>query len=282
MTGPILLDGRALAMRRAPALARRARQVTARRGRAPRAALVAFADDDAPRFIARKTQAAEAAGVEVLQEIMPRDAGTDRVVGRIRHLSGQTLDGIFLEFPFPDDVDVDAAIDSLPPALDIDTMTPMRARSFLADGTGQPPITVEAALVLLDAFGVDVEGLGGAIVADPSPFTEMFRAALMRRGARIGPLLSPDDDLASRLRDARLVVASAARPGVIRSADLAAGAVVIDAGYFNPNGRGDVDTSSGVDHLRAIAPVPGAIGPMTVSMLVQRIIEFAERGSPTG
>jgi methylenetetrahydrofolate dehydrogenase (NADP+)/methenyltetrahydrofolate cyclohydrolase len=106
----------------------------------------------------------------------------------------------------------------------------------------------------------------------------MFREELTRRGARMGDVLALDDAHASAvLSDAGLVVVSVGKPGAVDATGLARGAVAIDVGYFNPGGRGDVrgDTS----HLSAIAPVPGGIGPMTVSMLIERTILFAEHNA---
>ena len=84
---------------------------------------------------------------------------------------------------------------------------------------------------------------------------------------------------ADAARDAQLVVVTAARPGLVRAVDHAEGAVVIDVGYYNAGGRGDVDVTGGTAHLRALAPVPGGIGPATIAMLVERVIEFAEGSS---
>jgi methylenetetrahydrofolate dehydrogenase (NADP+)/methenyltetrahydrofolate cyclohydrolase len=78
------------------------------------------------------------------------------------------------------------------------------------------------------------------------------------------------------LAECRLVVVSAAHPGIVSAGWLAPDAVAIDAGYFNEGGVGDIDVSDGFGHLRALAPVPGGIGPMTISMLIERVIERAE------
>ncbi len=74
----------------------------------------------------------------------------------------------------------------------------------------------------------------------------------------------------------RLVVVAAGRPGAVSAQAMAPGTVAIDLGYHNTGGRGDIDTTGGFDHLRAIAPVPGGIGPMTVSVLIERTIAAAE------
>lgn len=276
VTGPLLLDGRALARARAADLARRVDAVTAIRGHPPRLALVAFApEDETPPFIGRKLRACEAVGVEAVPKVLPEHVGSPSARELVEGLAELRLDGIFLEFPFPDHIDAHNVVEGVPQDLDVDVMTAGRTRRYLDHDDGQPPVTVEAALALLDAYDIELEGLDGVIVADASPFAEMFRKAFARRGARMRPL-QPPESAAKRVGDSQLVVSAAARPALLRSDGLAAGAVVIDAGYFNSGGRGDIDTSPGVEHLRALAPVPGAIGPMTVSMLVQRVIEFAE------
>ncbi|HEX6939925.1 MAG TPA: hypothetical protein VF158_10975 [Longimicrobiales bacterium] len=97
------------------------------------------------------------------------------------------------------------------------------------------------------------------------------------RGARIGPIVAPGaPDLAVPLGAARPVVAAPA-PGPVRADAWAAGPIAIDAGYYNPGGRGEFDASGVVARLAAFAPVPGGIGSMTVAMLVERVVEFSER-----
>ena len=276
MTGvatPQLLDGRAFAARRAPEQSRRAEQLRAERGRAPLVWLVGFGveDDVVPTFIARKLRACEAVGVHAVPRILGPRATTDAVIAAI-DAAPAGADALFVEFPYPDGVDGDAVAAAIPARLDVDVMSPARVEAYRA-GVGEPPVTVLAALGLLDDGGIDVAGMEGVVVADPSPFSEMFATALARRGARMTRVAPAD---AGRARAAQLVVAAAARPGIVRADELAAGAVVIDVGYFNPGGRGDVDTRGGTSHLRALAPVPGGIGPSTIAMLVERVIDFAE------
>lgn len=277
MSRPLILDGRAVARAREPELGRRAAAVAAVRGHPPRLALVAFnTTSDPPPFIARKLRACERVGLEAVSKILPSGISTHQARAAVETLARQPLDGIFLEFPFPGHIDAEELIEAVPAELDIDVMTAARTRRYLEGIRGEPPVTVEAALALLDAYAVDVTGLEGVLVAENSPFAEMFNEAFVRKGARMRSQQAPEQ-ARSAVRDAELVVSAAAHPGLLRSDELAPGAVVIDAGYFNEGGHGDVDTGHGVEHLRALAPVPGAIGPMTISMLLQRVIEHAER-----
>lgn len=278
----MILDGTALARARAPELAVRGRRVAELRGRRPRLLLVAFADaaGGAP-FVARKVRACAAAGVDVLPLLFPFGTSSpeaEHALGAL--LESEVVDAVFLEFPFPEGVDGEALTALVPAAADVDIMTAGRVTQYFADPDAPPPLTVSAGLVLLDGHGVDIRGRAGVVVGEGTPFSRMFREALVRRGARMHPLVSPQESgWLPVVQGAELVVAAASAPGMLRGTALSPGAIVLDAGYFNPGGRGDVDTADGIGHLGAIALVPGGIGPMTVSVLVERVIAFAERGS---
>ncbi len=166
----------------------------------------------------------------------------------------------------------------IPPAVDVDVMSPERVTGVLNGVERLPPVTVSAALALIDAHDVRVAGRRGLVIAEPSDFAAMFRLAFVRCGVQMLPLIRPaETTLHERLREVTVVIAAAGIPGSVRANQLAPGTVAIDVGYFNPGGRGDIDINERIAHLDAIAPVPGSIGPMTVSCLVERTILFAER-----
>jgi predicted GNAT superfamily acetyltransferase/5,10-methylene-tetrahydrofolate dehydrogenase/methenyl tetrahydrofolate cyclohydrolase len=276
-----MLDGAGLAQLRVARLAARAATVARRRGRPPCLALLAFGDagGETP-WVARKLAACRAVGVEVRTRVLPTTCDTAEARRGLDALVGAgtaAVDGVFVQVPFPPGVDGDSFVGGIPPAADLDVMGPRAVARFLSDPEAEPPLTVSAALALLDAYEVPVAGLAGVVVGLESDFHRMFREALVRRGARMAPLVDPDaDELARAVREAELVVLSAGRAGIVRADALAPGAIVVDAGYFNAGGRGDLDADPGVDHLGALASVPGGVGPMTVSILIERVIERAE------
>ncbi|MGH7503918.1 MAG: tetrahydrofolate dehydrogenase/cyclohydrolase catalytic domain-containing protein [Longimicrobiales bacterium] len=278
--GPLILDGIRLASERRFRLRERAERVTRRRDRAPCLALVAFGNAGRAPHVQRKIESAHAAGVVAVPLIVPASASTDDALQKMHDgIASRSWDGVFLQFPFPDSVDGDRLAASIPEHADVDVMTPAGIRRYLGDETADPPVTVAAGLALLDAYDVPVAAADGVVIAEPGPFATMFREALVRRSAGMRPVLEPER-AAGNIGGAELVIVAAARPGFLPAQAIPAGAVVIDAGYFNPGGRGDVDASGGMDHLRAIARVPGGIGPMTVSMLIERVIQYAERPEP--
>lgn len=276
---PLILDGRALARERAPHLEGRARTVEEARGAPPRLFLLAFEGPggEVP-WVAEKLRACEDAGVEVRTLILRRGLDTrDARTAFEEAVADARADGVFVQFPFPADIAGEVLAGAIPPEADIDVMNPRSVREFLAGREPMPPLTVAATLTLLEAHRIRLPGRTGLVIGDTTPFNCMFREALGRRGART-VLVSPDSpELTARLAESTLVVTSAARPGMVRSGSLAPGSIVVDGGYFNPGGVGDVDLSDGADHLEALAPVPGGIGPMTVSALVEAVIVRAER-----
>ncbi len=275
---PLILDGRLLAERRLPALRDRASRVRDLRGTPPRLLLVAFAGADgrAP-WVSRKVRAGAEAGVDVRPLVLPADTETQGAAAALdRAVSDSRPDAILLQVPFPPDIDLDVLVAAVPPEADVDVMRPARFQAFMAGRLDRPPATVAAVLALLEDGPVDVRGRAGVVIGEEMPFTAMLREALARRGARVIIVPAESGELEERLADATLVVTFVNRVGAVRSSDLASGAVVIDGGYFNPGGRGDLDVSEGVDHLEALAPVPGGVGPMTVSVLLEGVIVAAE------
>lgn len=275
----LILDGAGLARRRQPMIAERAAAVRTRRGYAPSFILFAFGDEQghAPH-VSRKQRMGVEAGVDVTPLIVPPRTQTGDAIARLRSLmASRPFDGIFLQFPFSDSIDGHALADVVPVELDVDIMTPERTARYMNGTEYLPPVTVSAVLLLLEDYDVSIEGRRGIVIADDHPFSRMLHAALARRGADMRDLIDPAaPDLDMHVRAAELVVVSAATPGLVQATSIAPGAVAIDVGYFNPGGRGDIDLSGGIDHLAAICPVPGGIGPMTISALLERVVLFAE------
>lgn len=277
---PLILDGHALARKRLPALRERAAGVRAARGSAPRLLLLAFAERGgrAP-WVEGKVRAGVEAGVEVRPLVL--SAGLDAYAARaaLERARGDVRpDAIFLQLPFPPAVDPGVLTAAVPPEADVDAMTPERFGAFMAGRSGRPPATVAAILALLVEGEVALDGREGVVVGEAGPFTSMLREALTRLGARMEVMPPGSGELSGRLSSSTLVVTSASRSGALSSGALAPGSVVVDGGYFNPGGLGDVDLSDGVDHLEALAPVPGGVGPMTVSALLEGVIALAEDG----
>lgn len=272
----VILDGRALSQDREAALRLRSAEIVRVRGRAPRLLILAFADEEGePPWVRGKQAACRAVGIEVEAVVLPRGVDTTEALARFHdRLRTARADAVFVQFPFPTGLDGDALAEAIPPEADIDLMHPDRVRNYLAGGAAAPPLTVRAILALLDAHGVTLADQPTSVLARGTPFDHMLAEALRRRGARVH--MGARDTSDARVAASRIVITGLSESGSVSGTHLPPGAVVVDGGYFNPGGRGDVDVSGGVEHLRALAPVPGGIGPMTVSLLLEAVVERAE------
>jgi len=279
---PQVLDGSALSGRRAPRLRERALAVEVTRGARPRLLLVAF-EEDAGRapWIPGKLRACADAAVEVRTLVLPSHVTPGRARAHFAsELATSSADGVFVQFPFPRGFDGDLISAMIPADADIDLMRPQSVLEFLDGARSDPPLTVVAALELLRAHGISVQGHSALVVGERTRFNRMLEESLARGGADVDVVSAGSRNLTARLGASTLVVTSAATPGAVRSHDLAPGSIVVDGGYFNPGGAGDVDIARGIEHLSAFAPVPGGVGPMTVSALVEAVVSSAEASGP--
>ena len=261
-------------------MAERAGAVLAATDSPPKLLLAAFPDRyGGVPFAARKERACEKAGVTLDRLILDPASGEEEARTALgMAVQREAPDGVLLQWPIPLGVNEPTLAGNIPLETDIDVMGPEAVRGYFDSADRKPPLTVSAALALLDANGVDLSGRQGVLVGPSSPFNRMFCEAMERRGAGPTRLAAADrPDLASHLARAELVIGSSGKPGLIRTGSLRAGAVVVDGGYANPGRLGDLDLSDGVAHLDAVIPVPGGLGPMTVSVMVEEVILRAEK-----
>jgi methylenetetrahydrofolate dehydrogenase (NADP+) / methenyltetrahydrofolate cyclohydrolase len=275
---PITLDGSRLAARQAAGIAGGAAAVLTRRGRAPCLLLMAAADEHGRvPHVRVKLRACAAAGIEAVPLIVGTAASTaDAESALSAALAASRPDAVFVQLPLPAGIREDVITSTIPAELDVDIMSPVRVHRYMVTPGEMPALTISAALLLLNAHDVSIVGLRGVIVAERSAFSLMLVEELSRRGALMAPLVEPSAGAEeSRVRRAELVIAAAGQPGLLHTGMLARGCIALDMGYFNEGGRGDIDTSPGIEHLAAIMPVPGGVGPMTVSVLLERVVHFS-------
>lgn len=274
-----LLDGRELARRLR-------REVAARLARArgggdapviPTLGLVAAETHPGTRrFVALKERAFRGSGLAVRARLLPADTDTGAVRDALAGLAGDAdVHGLFLQYPLPPGVDVEACLAGIPPEQDVDASGPA-ARALLREG--RPlflPGTPAAVLRLLDASGADLVARGVTLVAGEDPVGEATALLLRHRGVAVHVVGSDARDVATAVGRASVVVASAGRPGAVRGSWIADGAVAVDAGYHHPGGAGDIHPPPDPARLEAWAPARGGVGPLTVAQLMANTLDAA-------
>lgn len=273
-----LMSGTELAKAIVVNAAERAAEFTRRTGTQPCLATVLVGDDPASAtYVRMKQNRSRKAGIASRHVELPASTTTAELVSTIKDLSDDpSVHGILLQHPVPDQIDERAAFEAIDPAKDVDGVT---MHSFAAMSFGEQGFrscTPGGILRLLDHYQVDPSGKHAVVIGRSPILGKPVAMLLLARNATVTICHSRTRDLPEIVRTADIVVAAVGRPEFVRGDWLKPGAVVVDAGY-NEGNVGDVAFDEAAEHAGLITPVPGGVGPMTISLLLEQTVDAAER-----
>jgi methylenetetrahydrofolate dehydrogenase (NADP+) / methenyltetrahydrofolate cyclohydrolase len=279
-----IIDGKALANRVRSRIADDVARLAAEFGVVPGlAAVLVGADPASQTYVGMKHRATEAAGMRSRQVLLPEDTTQTDLLAMVDALNADDeIDGILVQLPLPSHLDAREVQRRVAPEKDVDALNPVTA-GLLANG--EPTFlacTPAGVLALLDEAGVDCAGAEVVIVGRSTlvgrPLSIML--TLKGRDATVTVAHSRTRDLAEVCRRAEVLVVAAGQRGLVTADMVRPGAVVIDVGTNRTeDGRlvGDVDFDTVAEVAGAITPVPGGVGPMTVTMLLENTLTAARR-----
>ncbi|HEX3477775.1 MAG TPA: bifunctional methylenetetrahydrofolate dehydrogenase/methenyltetrahydrofolate cyclohydrolase FolD [Kofleriaceae bacterium] len=277
----IHIDGKAIAARVRAEVAGAAAGLRAR-GIAPTLAVVLVGDDPASAvYVRNKTRAAREAGVDVRDHKLPATTTQAELEVLIAGLNADPIvDGILVQLPLPAPLDADAVICALDPDKDVDGLHPM-SLGLLAQGKpGFVPCTPSGCMRLLAEVGAELSGARAVVVGRSLLVGKPIALLLASASATVTLCHSRTRDLADEVRRADVVVAAVGRPELVRGDWIRPGAVVLDVGINRTaDGKlvGDVEFAAAAARARAITPVPGGVGPMTIACLLENTVRAARR-----
>ncbi len=278
MSGAQLIDGKAAAARLRGEVASAAVELRGR-GIAPTLAVVLVGDDPASAvYVRSKTKAAREANVDVRDHKLAASTKQDELLALVRELNADpAVDGILVQLPLPAHIDSDLIIRSIDPAKDVDGLHPM-SLGFLAQG--RPTLvscTPKGCMRLLADLGVPLAGARAVVIGRSVLVGKPVAYLLANANATVTMCHSRTKDLAAEVKRAEIVVAAVGKAEMIRGEWIADGAVVIDVGINRVDGKliGDVEFAVAAQRARAITPVPGGVGPMTIACLLENTVEAA-------
>jgi methylenetetrahydrofolate dehydrogenase (NADP+)/methenyltetrahydrofolate cyclohydrolase len=217
---------------------------------------------------------------------LPATAQADEVSDIIVRLNNdRRCHGIILQLPLPRHLPGEALIEMIDPEKDVDGLTPTNLGRLMAGRPGFVPATPAGIVELLVRYSIPIAGRRVVIVGRGELVGKPLANLLLLRGERgdatVTVCHTQTKDLSRFCLDAEILIVAAGRPGLITGAMVSSGVVVIDAGINRTeNGIvGDVDFESVAAKARAISPVPGGVGPMTVAMLLANTVQAAKRNS---
>ena len=280
-----LLDGNALGQKLRAGFKQRAEELAAQ-GVRPGLAVILVGEDPASQvYVRNKVNACEQAGFHSVKCTFAPDVEPQVVLAKIAELNADpAIHGILVQLPLPRQFDADAVLDAIAAEKDVDGF---RAENVGALMQGQPcfiPCTPYGVMKFFEDAGITLKGKEAVVVGRSNIVGKPMAMLLLHAGATVTICHSQTRDLAEHCRRADILVAAVGRPRMITGDMVKPGAVVIDVGINRLQdgpeaGKlcGDVDFASVKDVAAFITPVPGGVGPMTITMLLANTLESAER-----
>lgn len=277
-----LIDGRAVAEEVTARVADETRRLKAETGTTPGLAVVLVGDDPASHvYVGAKGKKAGEIGFHSVQHTLPEATDERTLLALVEGLNRDpAIHGILVQFPLPAHIDRTRVIETIAPEKDADGLHPMNAGRLASGIAGAMVPCTPAGCIVLARRGVggDLTGLNAVVVGRSNLVGRPVTQLLLNENCTVTIAHSRTRDLAATVRTGDIVVAAVGRPELVRGDWIKPGAVVIDVGMNRipapERGAGktrlvgDVAFAEAAAHARAITPVPGGVGPMTIAMLM--------------
>ena len=276
-----LINGTALSQQIRADVARRAAALTAR-GVKPGLAVILVGDDPASAvYVRNKVKACAEAGFHSVLEKYDASLPESDLLARIQALNADpAIHGILVQMPLPRHIHPQRVIETISTAKDVDGYSVQSAGDLMAGLPGFRPCTPYGCMKLIESTGVSLRGKHAVVIGRSNTVGKPMALLLLQANATVTICHSATPDLGLHTRQADVVVAAVGRRNTVTADMVKPGAIVIDVGMNrNDEGKlcGDVDFA-GVSAVAGwITPVPGGVGPMTITMLLVNTLESAER-----
>jgi methylenetetrahydrofolate dehydrogenase (NADP+)/methenyltetrahydrofolate cyclohydrolase len=275
-----VIDGKALAARLRAKVAEDVAAFAAEHGRPPGLATVLVGDDPASAvYIGGKQKATREVGMAGFDHRLPADVSREDVIALLRDLNADpAVNGILVQLPVPGHLDGVELTGLVDPRKDVDGLTPISAGLLALGREGLRSCTPTGVMDLLAEVDTELEGAEAVVIGRSNLFGKPMAQLLLQANATVTVCHSRTRDLPAVARRADVLIAAVGRAEMVRGDWIKPGAVVIDVGMNREEGRllGDVAFAEAVEVARAITPVPGGVGPMTIACLLRNTLQAAK------
>ena len=276
-----IIDGTAIAKETRAQWKVRA-EALAQRGVTPGLAVVLVGDNPASRiYVRNKIKACAENGLHSELHEFPATVLQELVLSRIEALAvDPRIHGILVQLPLPAHFDNSAVLDAIPVEKDVDGLHLYNLGALVVGDTVFPPCTPYGVMCLLDYLRIPIEGQNAVVVGRSNIVGKPMALMLLARSATVSICTSKTRDLSQYTLLADILVVATGKPRLVTGTMVKPGAAVIDVGMNRlPDGKlvGDVDFDSVKQRAGWITPVPGGVGPMTITMLLANTVQAAER-----
>ena len=281
-----IIDGKAIAAEMREELSRDTAKLIAQ-GVTPGLAVVLVGEDPASRvYVSMKEKACATTGIFSAEYKLPADTRETELLELIAKLNAdQRIDGILVQLPLPDHIDEAKILEAISPNKDVDGFHPYNVGRLV---TGNPlfqPCTPYGVMKMLERTGVQLKGKEVVVVGRSNIVGKPVALMCLAEHATVTICHSRTVDLPKKVAQADVVIAAVGRPEMIKGDWIKPGAVVIDVGVNRVGEKklvGDVDFTGAMQRAAAVTPVPGGVGPMTITMLLYNTLVSAKRRATQG
>ena len=278
-----IIDGNALSRQLRTEVAERAAALKAR-GVTPGLAVILVGDNPASQvYVRNKVKACEDNGLHSVLEKYDAAMTEAELLARVEALNNDpSIHGILVQLPLPAHIDAQKVIEAISPAKDVDGFHIASAGALMTGMPGFQPCTPYGCMKMLDSIGYELRGKHAVVIGRSNIVGKPIALMLLSRSATVTICHSATADLKAQTLQADVIVAAVGKRNVVTADMVKPGAVVIDVGMNrNDEGKlcGDVDFDGVKEVAGYITPVPGGVGPMTITMLLVNTIESAERAA---
>jgi len=278
-----IIDGIALSRQLRADVAMRAAHLT-ELGVQPGLAVILVGEDPASQvYVRNKIKACHDSGLHSVFEKYDADLSEDALLARIRALNGDPrIHGILVQMPLPRHIDPHKVIETIATSKDVDGYSTLSAGQVMTNAQGFNPCTPYGCMKMIASTGVSLRGMHAVVIGRSNTVGKPMALMLLQQNATVTICHSATVDLKSHTLRADVVVAAVGRRNTLTADMVKPGAIVIDVGMnHNEHGKlcGDVDFDGVRQVAGYITPVPGGVGPMTITMLLVNTLESAQRAA---
>jgi methylenetetrahydrofolate dehydrogenase (NADP+)/methenyltetrahydrofolate cyclohydrolase len=275
-----IIDGKAIAAKLRETIKHKTDQLKTG-GVTPGLAVVLVGEDPASRvYVSMKEKACAQAGIYSDEHKLPADTSEEKLLALIDQLNeDQRIDGILVQLPLPEHIDEGKVLEAISPKKDVDGFHPYNVGRLVTGSALFKPCTPYGVMKMLEAINCDLTGKEVVVVGRSNIVGKPVALMCLAEHATVTLCHSRTRDLPEIVRRADVVIAAVGRPEMVKGDWIKPGAVVIDVGVNRVGEKklvGDVEFDA-CEHVSAITPVPGGVGPMTITMLLYNTLESAQR-----
>src|ERR1019366_5481116 len=250
------------------------------RGITPGLAVIIVGEDPASKvYVANKVKACAELGLHSEHIALPVDISETALLAKIAEMNASPkIDGLLVQLPVPKHIDSNKVIAAISPDKDVDAFHPVNVGALASGNMRFAPCTPYGAMTLLQKSGVSIEGKHAVVIGRSNIVGKPMAMLLLQQNATVTICTSKTVDLAKHNREAHILILATGKPKMVTGDMIKPGAAVIDVGITRmADGKlcGDVDFESAKKVAGWITPVPGGVGPMTITMLVANTVQAA-------